>query len=78
MSKKLGISATASEIKKHTIKLLCSYLMNDKPIKKEAILEITTTSRELAVRLAIEKTQKTLSEFPYIKNVYIKALGKQR
>lgn len=78
MSKKLGISTNASEIRAYKIRIVCSYLMQDKPIEKEAELEINTTSRDLAINLAIEKAKKQLSELPYIKNVCIKVLGKQR
>lgn len=47
-------------------------------IQKEAIIPITTSSREKAVEIAIEKAKKQLREFDYIDKSSISVEKKKR
>ena len=78
MSRVLGISVDNFEVRAYKVRLMCKYLMGGRKIEKEAVVEITTTSREQAIKIAIEKTKKQLEYFPYIQNISIESLGRQR
>ena len=78
MSKILGVNYEGKEIKSYTVKLDCEYILYDKQVRKEAIFEIMATDRDKATSRAIEKAKNQLKSFPYIKDVFIKPIGRRK
>lgn len=67
------------ELKNYNIRLDCQYkTVEGGVIQKEAIIPITTSSREKAVEIAIEKAKKQLREFDYIDKSSISVEKKKR
>ncbi len=78
MSKRLSAGAKGKECHAYKIKLICEYLCFGKPLRKEAIIEVTTTSRDIAEKIAIEKAERQLKEFSYIKDILITVMGRKK